>query len=662
LALLHQLHLISEEIDLKNSQGQGYSIKMLVKYHPIIEEIVEVSDWVKIENNIFQSPLIFTKYSYDNFGRMTEKYFPGDPHNRPTTIFSYFLRTDSSKSPFSRLVKKVRTQNSSYYDSSQITCFNGLGQQVQIKTQISPSNYQVDGYKFYSKNGKEYISHQPYISNGSECDLLNPNTPFTKNLYDFAGRVIKTEKSADKSYLSTFYFPFKKVNYDEEDNNSSGPHYNTPTIIYSNGLSKQIKIEQSLTRTKTIPTRFSYDPLGSFKELTNSKGHKKQNLTDLLGRVIEIKDPNYGTLKLSYDDAGNKSWDLDPKGIKTRYQYDSAKRILNSWKDGEKEKTITRYFYDQPPSSGLKAKGSYVGKLYKVTYPNGMDSYQYNNRGLVEKRTREINGKSFSFKYLYDNSGKILKTIFPNDRRIENVYDLSGRISEIPGYISKIEYDEKGLLNSIKFNNGTEEKLSYDDLLRLNKINVNNVTNNKILDLSYSFDKAGNIVTIKDGLTLAGDKDSGNAQIKIDSLYRLKSAHVGIDGSNEEKLEYEYDEIDNLIEKNSDKKAKSKAHIGSLKYGENSFGPNMLTSAGGIQLEYDKAGNLTLKGQKAFEWDYLGRLIKIKLGNKTLSENFYDFSKSRIRKKGISGESYYITPEFEIRNGKTRIYLNISGK
>ena len=88
----------------------------------------------------------------------------------------------------------------------------------------------------------------------------------------------------------------------------------------------------------------------------------------------------------------------------------------------------------------------------------------------------------------------------------------------------------------------------------------------------------------------------------------------------------------------------------------------MLTSAGGIQLEYDKAGNLTLKGQKAFEWDYLGRLIKIKLGNKTLSENFYDFSKSRIRKKGISGESYYITPEFEIRNGKTTIYLNISGK
>ncbi len=216
-------------------------------------------------------------------------------------------------------------------------------------------------------------------------------------------------------------------------------------------------------------------------------------------------------------------------------------------------------------------------------------------------------------------------------------------------YISNIDYNEFGQITRIEYGNGTVTTYDYDlnnrRLTRLLTLAPSPL--GSLQDLQYTYDSAGNILNIIDGVNTATQSFS------YDALNRLSSA-TSATNSYDVKT-YVYDEIGNIIQKDG------------LTY---SYGtrPHAVTSlSDGTVFSYDANGNMSqmqeVSGQKSeYIYDVENRLTSVKKNNQLIAEYQYDGDGGRTKKTaytypggGGDGEKW----KFPLQLGKTYLPFDL---
>jgi len=652
------LNLTRAEVLLADDDGP-YALRRDVSYESTFNGPSEATDWMLVRAGKVASARDSTRYRYDEFGRTAAILLPGDSDATPSQVFAYELAA-----PVSRIVIRGRSTLGGALDLEEVECIDGAGRQIQTRTRIAEDAYQVSGFNIYNRRGAAVRMYQPYRREGAACETIPPGKVlFTALRYDAIGRHVETvlpDKAlyGKASLLRTQYRPLSAWQYDAEDTDSSSPHADTPWVEERDGLERLVALRRYLTADKSSAdsTLLRYDGLGRLTEI-EANGQVKKQRFDLLGRILEVRDPNAGLTRFLHDDAGNLVRREDARTEATVMKYDGANRLIARYDQKHPKETRVSYHYDT--AQDCSACKNLEGELARVEYPlggtlgSGSDAFGYSTRGDTTYNERRLLGHSFPLRHRHDNASRLLETTYPDGSRITRTYDAASRLVAIPGVLDRISYEERGLARQITYADKTSTTLIHDDLMRLARRDTTSATGAVLQAYAYERDRADNLREIQDDTEAAG-----NATYKYDAWYRSNGAVLG-SGEQREKLSFDFDASENITQLSSSLGATSAAHVGP--YGYSPDRPNALSKAGGRSYKYDAAGSLITRGDTELAWDYQGRLRSAKGGH--LEGSFaYGAGEERVLKSEGDSLTYFIAPDFEVRDGIATLYARVGAE
>jgi len=150
--------------------------------------------------------------------------------------------------------------------------------------------------------------------------------------------------------------------------------------------------------------------------------------------------------------------------------------------------------------------------------------------------------------------------LYPDSERVTYQYDDGGQITGVIGeqkgvkvdYVKDIGYDEFGQRVYIKYGNNVETKYTYDPKRRwLANIDTKNSLGTTFQNVSYTFDKVGNILGVENN----GTKKT-KQEYAYDDLYQLLGAKGTYESANpnhssQYEQSFSYDDIGNMRTKTS---------------------------------------------------------------------------------------------------------------
>jgi RHS repeat-associated protein len=645
------LRVVAAEVLTVDEAGEPYALVRRYEYDPLWDKPVEVTAWIVEVDGVAQSSRNSQYYGYDAFGRPEWRVLlGGDTVDDPTELFSYELG-----SPVSKVTTLRRSQVGGGYDLESVTCIDGWGREVQRKDRVTDGHYQVSGFSIYNSRGKKTHVYQPYASASSECGDGPPlDVLATSYRYDGPGRLIESVKPDEDLYgtasvTRTRYEPLRAISLDEENNDS---------VSVKNGLGQVVSLQRRLGgQAAAIEVLLLYDGLGYLSGYVDAGGHIKSQRNDLLGRVLEVNDPNAGPVAYSYDDAGNVVRREDGNGVVMVSEYDGANRRIARYEEGNEAATLVRWNYDADPH--CKECSHVAGRLAGVQYPgpNGMgsDAFGYNARGQRTWSRRLLDGATFETWRDFDNADRLVSTTFPDGTVETRTYDGASRTIALSEMVSSVSYSDRGKVRQITFADGTSRHLSFDDRMRIAQRRTEAPDGTVLQGATYEHDRVGNILLVTD---IAADQlgsVSWDASFEYDDWYRLVGASYG--AADDHSLGFTFDQLDNLTAVSSTQ-GEENLWVGEFAYdGER---PNAVMSGpDGVAMSYDGVGSMTKKGQTSFEWDHLGRLIAVDDGINPVAMHAYGHTEERVMQVAGDRVVHYLSPDFEIRDGISTTYARL---
>ncbi len=166
------------------------------------------------------------------------------------------------------------------------------------------------------------------------------------------------------------------------------------------------------------------------------------------------------------------------------------------------------YFYGGPRDDGNRA-----GRIKKIIDESGITEYHYGKLGEEVKTDKTMDflvpGQKpwkFTTHTGYDYLGRVQSIIYPDKEHVNNIYDRGGQIKAVHGkkqgdhydYVKEICYDEFGQRVYIKYGNDVETHYTYDPYRRwLSAIDTKGSYGTAFQELSYAFDRVGNVLSIE---------------------------------------------------------------------------------------------------------------------------------------------------------------------
>jgi RHS repeat-associated protein len=274
-------------------------------------------------------------------------------------------------------------------------------------------------------------------------------------------------------------------------------------------------------------TKYAYDKYGDREAETNAEGDKRTWGYDEDGRVTSEVSPRGNEegakasefeTKIKRDAQGRPEVVTDPLGHETKYVYDAAgnlKELANP--NGH----ATVYLYDK------------ANQRTEVKAPNGdVAKTAYDSEGNVESKT---DGNGHTTKYDHNALNQLTKTTDALKRETTRTYDAAGNLKELKDPESRTT------------------TYSYDAGDRLKEVNYSDAGTP---DVTYAYDKDGNVTEMKDG--------TGTTKRKYDELDRLTESENGAG----EVVKYKYglgDEITEIVYPNGKAVTQAFDNAGRLK-------------------------------------------------------------------------------------------------
>lgn len=671
-----------------------------------------------------------SSYLYDSFFRIVGIVKPGDSVGAPTQVFEYApgdpvrsldyaydaagnlsLSTTTAVPVVSRVAVKSReTAGGGTFDIVQVT--DGAGHKLgTIEEGETGGQFVYKDVKRYTSRGHERDSYLPFFAGSPQFRAPPPDGDRVTCFMDALGRKVSCINPPEtlggaRTSTRTDYLPLVTVLYDEEDNNSGGPHADTPHVQYQDGLERLVGVNEINLQgvdAGTFQTRYEYDLLDNLVRITDSLANRKWMRHDGLGRMIFMEDPDRGKMFYTYDAASNLRTTVDAKSQQIDYTYDGANRILTEdYLDAAALSPDVAYHYDVPQTVDT-GKGSsatseqMLGKLSHVTDLSGAEFLSYDARGRTAWKVKQVRDpisgvlSSFQNTYEYDSLDRLTRLGYPDGDSIDHGYNARNLPETIGATLSgpiiaSIDYIASGQMDGITYGNGVTTDYAYDPRLRLKTLHTSHsALGTQFIDYSYTFDGASNITRIDDGRSGVPAERENTQVFQYDDLYRLTQVDYPITAGS---IAYSYDRIGNMLSKTSgivhEENGLSVTNLGTMNYGgtagpsgrqgrdQSQPGPHALTgvSEGSRSYPYDDNGNMTDIDGLACEWDFKDRLVAVE-NAEMRAEYTYDYTDRRITKhvapKDGSPPTTVIYPDrtFELReygepikyvwNGETRV-------
>lgn len=229
------------------------------------------------------------------------------------------------------------------------------------------------------------------------------------------------------------------------------------------------------------------------------------------------------------------------------------------------------WHYDTPGDCVATNCSQVPGQLATVDYPlpglegqqRGRNDNGYDTRGQLIFEGRLLAGVAFETRHAFDNVGRIGKSTYPDGREVVFNRDGLDRVRSVPGFMTQIDFDERGLLASRQSVNGIKEVRSYDALARLASITLN--PSDALQDLHYTRNRSDSLTEVTDMGPARGSRPSLAARYSYDAWYRVLRAESGAMGAADETETVGYDLIDNIVSRTSTQGG-STADIGDFGY------------------------------------------------------------------------------------------------
>ncbi len=571
-----------------------------------------------------------TKHQYDVFGRLAAVIGPLDSAAYPTTRMIYQLG-----SPISKTTSCTRIQSGATKELCVDTYTDGLGRVIQTRSPAeNPTQQVVSGPLERDSRGLVVKQWRPYLDAVSSSyvavfSIANLPAPITYT-YDAVGRV-KAASRPDGAVVSTSYSDWSVTTTDA----------NGHRIRRTQDSSGRLAKVEEVNGTQIYTTLYTYDLLNRLIWVKDHNGNVTSLTYDSLGRKLTATDPDLGLWSYTYDPAGNLATQTDARGVRTDFTYDALNRLI------QKRYTVpvgsstvatpaVTYTYDDPQVAYSK------GRLTKISNTMSTSTSTYDRLGRVITESKAIGGTTYTIRRAYDLLGRMTALTYPDGEQALYAYNDQGGLETLnlqstAGTVQRIvidnTYNAAGQITNATLGNGVTTSYTYDPVTQQLSRLVTRTAAVKLQDLSYRFDRVGNVARIDDTLVPANGQLFG-----YDSLDRLVTAN-GPYGAQW----YGYDPVGNLVTKEGM----------TLTYGTIIRPHAVIATSGGIDFAYDSNGNLIKKTVHAtgalvaaLAYDAENRLVSYAAGTSTRFG--YDGDGGRVSVTTPAGTTRYVGSFYEI--------------
>jgi RHS repeat-associated protein len=283
---------------------------------------------------------------------------------------------------------------------------------------------------------------------------------------------------------------------------------------------------------------------------------------DVLGRVIQLTDPDLGTETRLYSGFGEIKRTTDANGGVTTISRDALGRSVTV-------ETPANGHYPAQPSSGSAMRTTFdwdtaqsgVGQLASAASGDGISTvFTYDGFGRSKKTTWTSSGASFEFMQEYDSSGRVSRLHYPSPyasrpfvlrydygytNSPRSIWDVSGTMAgaipaEPPSLLwHRISTHGSGLIQEQQFGNTTRDTRRFDAGHQLRYVESKPTQGGSALQrLAYQWE--GGLIKTKTDLSTQARETYGH-----DFLGRLSSWVVDQNCTQAE-WRYHYDDWGNL--------------------------------------------------------------------------------------------------------------------
>ncbi|ACK68468.1 YD repeat protein (plasmid) [Rippkaea orientalis PCC 8801] len=436
--------------------------------------------------------------------------------------------------------------NTTYYTYGKL---NRLLSETDAKGNTTTYDYGVrTGNLLSTKDALGNITKFSYDSRGNLVSLTDAANNITKFEYDLQGNVTKI---IDANGHETHY------TYDSNGNQLTESKTVTTaqglvTVLTQNTYDKQGNL-LSVTDAENNPTYYEYNELNQQTAVTDTLLRKTEYRYDNKGQLVETIYPdstpnnnadNPRTITV-YDRGSRQKATIDQAGRVTYYNYDQLGRLIETIYPDEVD-TLSQFvsFLDS-------SKTVTTIDWTEVIYPDSNPSYlsdnprtqtEYYQDGQVKAN---INERGYRTEYIYDANDQLIEIIYPEleynpgiNFTTTSTYDVVGRkIAETDGLgrTTNYVYDELGRLTKTLFADGTFTTSTYDKLGR--RITT---TDQEGKVTNYEYDSLGRLTDVVQYL----NQNSLNpTEIRTEYGYDELGRLIWVEDANDHKTNYEYDKL-----------------------------------------------------------------------------------------------------------------------
>jgi RHS repeat-associated protein len=474
-----------------------------------------------------------------------------DPLLRPTRIIApngqqttteYGAGTSST----TRYVK-VSTQIDATNWSEETTFFDGIGRDVETQEKDSQGDIFTD--VVYDNMGRVWQTTNPY--------RLGETVYWNEKQYDDLGR-LKASITPDGAQMLTAFGLA-----------SSGSQMGTTVTVTDEAGKKRRSVTDALGRLIRVdepndggnlgavdnpvqPTVYTYDVLDNLAQI-NQGGQTRTFSYDSLERLKSATNPESGFVTYQYDADSNVTEKKDARNITTTIAYDALNRP-KSKVYSDSTPTIS-YYYDDSNVPYSKGKLTKIGNAASIT-----EYTLFDNDGNILTSNQTTDGHTYSISYSYNLSGNLLNETYPSGRVVQNTFDADGSLSQVQSkkattsfstYADTFSYTSAGKVSSVRLGNGLWESNAFNSRLQPTQIALGSALNGTdLLKLNFDYGSTtnnGNVLSQTITVPSVGGSAGFTAvqNYTYDSLNRLKSATETIGGAQSWKQTFLYDRFGN---------------------------------------------------------------------------------------------------------------------
>nr|WP_246389807.1 RHS repeat-associated core domain-containing protein [Halomonas cerina] len=495
-------------------------------------------------------------------------------------------------------------------------------------------------------------------------------------------------------------------------------HQNTPTVAHSDALGRPF-LTVADDGARRLETRAELDIEGNTLAITDARGIETLRQTfDVLGRAIFSTSPDAGELRMFPDVANKPARSFTARGHVIRHGYDALQRpthmFVRELGAGGGETLVQRTAYGEEHAQArdlnlrgeahliydgagvvksveFDFKGNLIESARKLAteYKQAPDWSALNaltNPAAVEAAAGgRLEAETFTSTATFDALDRVTSQTTPDGSITLPTYNEAGLLETLSvrvrgaqgatSFLDNVDYNARGQRIKVKHGNGTVCTYRYDEqTFRLSHQKLQRSSDNQVLqDLAYTYEAAGNIVQITDGVSFTSVQNLGNPGLirgdgfyEYDGIYQLTKAegreHPGqqpthadpmrlrVDHPNDMQAlqhyreEYRFDEVGNILEMKHRPRQGPGGWTRHYDYATTSnrlLGTNIPGDAPGQfsgKYTHDAAGNMvTMPHLPLMVWDYANRLQTtaqqvVNSGMPQTTYYTYDATGERVRK------------------------------